>query len=177
MPKSLSLTALLAALLTTGVAFAQAPASPEIVRGLCSKDGCDEFAILDKQPVATGFDGQLFRTRVRVFHASSAGRRDGGEENGFVFCSTARPAIINAPPGGPPLAFLLAPDEQAPSYVQRNSTNFYALYFSLCHGIEAGRAAVRDRQGTARSLGYRVARQTAGTVALKSIDDIVGTAR
>ena len=177
MPKSLVLAALLAGPLLVGGAYAQAPANPDIVRGLCSKDGCDEFAILDRQPVSTGFDGQLFRTRVRVFHASSAGRRDDGEENGFVYCSTARPAIVAAPPGRAPLAFMLAPDEQAPAYVQRNSTNFYALYFSLCHGIEAGRAAVRDRQGTARSLGYRVARQTAGTVALKSIDDIVGTSR
>ena len=173
MPKLLVLVLLLAA----GSAYAQAPARPEIVRGLCSKDGCDEFAILDKQPAATGPDGQLFRTRVRVFHASAAGRRDGGEENGFVYCSATRPAIVNASPGGAPLAFLLAPDEQVASYVQRKSTNFYALYFSLCHGIEAGRAAARDRQGTARSLGYRVARQTAATVTLKSIDEIVGASR
>ena len=163
--------------MAAGAAQAQGAARPEIVRGLCSKDGCDEFAVLDKQPAANGPDGQLFRTRVRVYHASSAGRRDGGEENGFVYCSTTRPAIVNAPPGGPPLAFLLAPDEQVPSYVQRSSTNFYALYFSLCHGIEAGRSAVRDRQGTARSLGYRVARQTSATVTLKSIDDIVGAPR
>jgi hypothetical protein len=164
---------LAAALLVTGAASAQDLGGNAIVRGLCQKDGCDEFAILDRQPVADGRDGKLYRTRVRTYHASSRGRADGGEENGFVYCSPTRPAIINAPAGQPPTAFLLAPDEQAPGYVQRNTTNFYTLYFALCHGQEAGRAAARDREGTARSLGYRVLLKQARTVTLKQVEDIL----
>jgi hypothetical protein len=166
---------LAAALLVTVAAFAQDPSADVIVRGLCQKDGCDEFAILDRQPVADGRDGKLYRTRVRTYHASSRGRADRGEENGFVYCSPTRPAIINAPEGQPPTAFLLAPDEQAPNYVQRNTTNFYTLYFALCHGPEAGRSAARDRQGAAQSLGYRVALKQARTVTLKRVEDILAS--
>jgi hypothetical protein len=108
-----------------------------------------------------------------VFHASSAGRKDGGEENGFVYCSTTRPAIINAPPGGAPLAFLLAPEDPAPAWQLRGSTNFFALYFSLCHGLEAGKAAIRNRAGTAQSLGYDVALKQSRTVTLKQVEDVL----
>jgi hypothetical protein len=164
----------LAALLSgTAPVLAQGYDRAEIVRGLCSKDGCDEFAILSKQPMTKGTDGELFRTRVRIFRASAQGRQDGGEEDGFVYCSASRPAIVNAQPGGPTIAFFLAPDENAPAYQQRGSTNFFALYFALCHGIEAGKAAVRDRSGTARSLGYQVPLKQSQTVTLKQIEDVL----
>jgi hypothetical protein len=165
--------ALSAALLAAGAALAQDHGREEIVRGLCQKDGCDEFAIIDKQPVARGPDGALYRTRVRTYRANPRGRSDQGEEKGYVYCSPVRPAIISAPEGQPPTAFLLAPDEQAPAYVQRNSTNFYTLYFALCHGGEAGKAASRDRQQTARSLDYRVPLKQARTITLKRIEDIL----
>lgn len=168
MLRLLTLTALLAA-----PALAQDYSRQDIVRGLCQKDGCDEFAILDKQPVAPGPDGSLYRTRVRTYHASSRGRVNRGEETGFVYCSPVRPAIINAPEGQAPTAFLLAPGEQTPGYVQRNTTNFYTLYFALCHGPEAGRAAARDREGTARSLDYRVGLNQARTVTLKRVEDVL----
>jgi hypothetical protein len=165
--------ALSAVLLAPVSALAQGAQHPDVIRGLCQKDGCDEFVLLDKQPVARGPDGSLYRTRVRTYHASARGRADGGEESGFVYCSPVRPAIINAPAGQPPTAFLLAPDEQAPAYVQRKTTNFYTLYFALCHGPEAGRAAARDREGTARSLDYRAPLKQARTVTLKRVEDVL----
>jgi hypothetical protein len=174
MLRCLTLIALLAAAPALAQDRAQEYSREGIVRGLCQKDGCDEFVILDKQPVAQGPDGNLYRTRVRTYHASSRGRADRGEETGFVYCSPARPAIINAPEGQPPTAYLLAPDEQAPAYALRNSTNFYTLYFAFCHGPEAGRAAARDREGTARSLDYRVALKQGRTVTLTRIEDVLG---
>ncbi|MDT7713605.1 MAG: hypothetical protein QOG46_2458 [Pseudonocardiales bacterium] len=129
-----------AALLVTAAASAQDRSGDAIVRGLCHKDGCDEFAIIDRQPIADGRDGKLYRTRVRTYHASSSGRAGGGEENGFVYCSATRPAIINAPEGQPPTAFLLAPDEQAPgSATPPISTH------SISRSVTARRPAGRPR--------------------------------
>ncbi|WP_237476958.1 hypothetical protein [Lichenibacterium dinghuense] len=166
---------LLAACLATlpGAASAQAPDRPDIVRGLCSKDGCDEFQIVGKTPIATGADGQLFRTQVRTFHASSGGRAAGGDEAGYVFCSATRPAILSAPAGRPPVAVYLAPDDRSPDWVLRGSANFTALYFALCHGVDAGRAALRDRAGEARALGYHVALETPRTVTLGRVEDVL----
>jgi hypothetical protein len=170
----LPLVSLAGLLATPDLVAAQSYDRPEIVRGLCSKDGCDEFVILDKQPVARSPEGELIRTRVRIFKASAQGRQQAGEEDGFAFCSTSRPAIINSQPGAPPVAFFLAPDDDAPAYEQRSSTNFFALYFALCHGLEAGKAAVRDRAGTARSLGYQAAARRSRTTTLKDVGDILG---
>jgi hypothetical protein len=163
---------LLAAFLPA-TAPAQTPDPGKIVRGLCEKKGCAEFAILDKQPVANGPDGELFKTRVETFHASYQGRASQGEENGFVYCSRQRPAVISTPPGRPAVAFMLAPDEQNPSYILRRSTNFFAIYFGVCHGVEAGRAAAQDRQGTARSFGYSVALDRSKTISLGRAEDIL----
>jgi hypothetical protein len=145
----------------------------DIVRGLCQKNGCAEFALLEKKPYATGADGELFQTRVQTFHASNQGRVSQGEEKGYVYCSSVRPAIVSAPEGHPPVAVFLAPDDQSPAYIQRSTTNFYALYFALCHGLEAGKNAVLDRQAAARSFGYHVALSQPQTVTLKQIEDIL----
>ncbi len=163
----------LAAALLAGAALAQAPDRPDIVRGLCSKDGCDEFQIVGKQAAAAGSDGQLFRTQVRTFHASSGGRAAGSDEDGYVYCSATRPAILSAPAGHPPVAVFLAPDDPSPDWVRRGSTNFTTLYFALCHGPEAGRAAAKDRAGEARALGYRVALQAPKTVTLGRVEDVL----
>jgi hypothetical protein len=164
--------AALMALLLPGAALAQGYNREDIVRGLCQKDGCDEFVIVEKKPVAEKPDGALYSTRVRAFHASHQGRVDRGEENGFVYCSPTKPAILATQEGQPPTAFLLAPYSQDPAYEQRKSTNFYALYFALCHGLEAGKAAGRDRQGVARSFNYRVSLTQPKTVTLKRVEDI-----
>ena len=53
------LAALLLAL--AGPAAAQDYNQPDIVRGLCQKDGCDEFRVLSAElvPLHRGFDGLL----------------------------------------------------------------------------------------------------------------------
>lgn len=164
--------AFLAALLPW-TAQAQDQPSADIIRGLCQKNGCAEFAILEKTPVANGPDGQLFRTKVQTFHASSQGRASQGEESGFVYCSTARPAVISTQPGHPATALMLAPDEQSPAWAQRSSVNFFAIYFAVCHGAEAGRAAAQDRAAVARSFNYHVPLTASRQMPLEHAEDIL----
>jgi hypothetical protein len=159
----------LALLLAAGPAVAQTYNRRDLVRGLCRKDGCDEFSVVDKQPMTDNGQGTLYRTRVKTYHASYQGRVEQGEEKGFVFCSPVRPAII-ADEEGQALAFLLAP--QAAKEARENA-NFYALYFALCHGLEAGRAAAQDWRGVAQSLGYDVPLAQSRTVALKRAEEIL----
>jgi hypothetical protein len=161
----------LALLLAAYPAFGQDYQRQDIVRGLCRKDGCDEFMILDKKPVADTRQGTLYKTRVRTYHASHQGRADQGEEDGYVFCSPSRPAIISRQEDHT-LAFLLAPEAAKEA---RENTNFYALYFGMCHGLDAGKAAARDWRGVSRSLNYQVALAQSGTVKLKSPEDIMGS--
>jgi hypothetical protein len=146
---------------------------PEIIRGLCRPDGCDEFAILAASPMTKTEEGTLMQTRVKTFHASSAGRRELSEENGYVYCSRTRPAII-AEKAGRTMAFYLAPFSTKESRETiRQNANFHALYFSICHGLEAGRAAVRNLPGVAQELGYRVALPQSQSVALSRVEDIL----
>src|SRR3982751_1346979 len=77
-------------------ANAQISSRSEIVRGLCRQNGCDEFSIVGKQPVVEADHGILFRTRVRTFLASSQGRKDLGEEEGYVFCSDNPGDLVGA---------------------------------------------------------------------------------
>jgi hypothetical protein len=119
------------AFLISGPAFAQSYERADIVRGLCRKDGCDEFSIIDKQPISRTDQGTLYRTRVKTYHASNRGRVEQGEETEYVFCSPVTPAILSED-AGRNIAFLLAPE--APKEPREN-TNFYALYFGLCHGV------------------------------------------
>ncbi len=135
--------------------------------------GATSFKSSKSNPVASGPDGSLFRTRVRTFRASYQGRATQNDEGGYVYCSTARPAIISSPLNQLPVAVFLAPDEQSPAYVQRSSANFYTLYFSLCHNLDAGRAAAKDRRGVARSFGYQVGLGQPRTVTLNRVEDIL----
>ncbi|ACA17852.1 hypothetical protein M446_3467 [Methylobacterium sp. 4-46] len=148
-------------------------ARPDLVRGLCQKDGCDEFSVVKAEPVTRSAEGVLNRTRVKTFHASAQGRSEGPEENGYVFCSPTRPAILSEQDGRT-VALMIAPFAGADSRetVRRNA-NFVALYFSICHGTEAGKAAVRDLRGTAQSLGYRVEAPQSRFVQLKRAEDIL----
>src|SRR3954468_6706951 len=88
-----TLVALAVTLFATS-ALAQDYNRQDLVRGLCQKDGCDEFTILAADRIKTTEEGTLFKTRLKTFHASHAGRQDRGEENGYVFCSPTRPAIM-----------------------------------------------------------------------------------
>ncbi len=145
----------------------------DLVRGLCQKDGCDEFTILAADRLRTTEEGQLFKTRLKTFHASHAGRQDPGEENGYVFCSPTRPAIM-AEQNGQTMAFFLAPfaTQESRESVRQNA-NFHALYFTICHGREAGKAAVHNLAGVAQSHGYRVALAHSKLVPLKRAEDVL----
>jgi hypothetical protein len=161
------------ALVLATPAFAQTYDRPEIIRGLCRQDGCDEFAILAASPLSKGGEGTLMQTRVKTFHASSSGRRELSVENGYVYCSRTKPAIV-AEKGGRTMAFYLAPFATRESRETiRQNANFHALYFSICHGLEAGRAAVQNLPGVAQELGYRVALPQSQSVALSRVEDIL----
>ena len=159
----------LALALFTSPVFAQDYDRQDLVRGLCRQDGCDEFQVLDKRPVVEGPQGTLFQTRVRTFHASYQGRRPTGDEDGFVYCSRMKPAVISPEPNRAQ-AFVLGPHNLKPD---RETTNFYALYFGLCHGINAGNAAARDRRGIAAQLRYDPALTQSEMVTLRSAEEIV----
>src|SRR3954452_13311528 len=162
----------LALVLSTPV-LAQTYDRPDIIRGLCRPDGCDEFAILATSPLIKGGEGTLLETRVKTFHASSSGRRELGEESGYVYCSKTKPAIV-VEKNGRTMAFYLAPFSTRESRETiRQNANFHALYFSICHGLEAGRAAVHNLPGMARELGYRVALPQSQSVALSRVEDIL----
>src|SRR6185295_4988462 len=160
-------------ILSAASALAQDYNRQDLVRGLCQKDGCDEFAILSADRIKTIEDGTLFKTRLQTFHASYGGRRDQGQENGYVFCSPTRPAIM-AEQSGQTMAFYLAPfaTQESRESVRKNA-NFHALYFAICHGREAGKAAVHNLAGVAQSLGYRVALAQSKLVPLKRAEDVV----
>src|SRR3954467_3688861 len=148
-------------------ALAQDYNRQDLVRGLCQKDGCDEFTILAADRIKTTQEGTLFRTRLKTFHASYSGRQDRGEENGYVFCSPTRPAIM-AEQSGQTMAFFLAPfaTQESRESVRKNA-NFHTLYFTICHGRGAGKAAVHNLAGVAQSHGYRVALAQSKLVPLK----------
>lgn len=145
----------------------------DIIRGLCRPDGCDEFAILAASPLTRTGEGTLMQTRVKTFHASSTGRRELSEENGYVYCSRTKPAIV-AEKNGRTMAFYLAPfSTKETRETIRQNANFHALYFSICHGVEAGRAAVQNLPGIAQDLGYRVALPQSQYVTLGRVEDIL----
>src|SRR5881275_1448269 len=75
---------------------------------------------------------------------------------------------------GQTIAFFLAPfaTQESRESVRKNA-NFHALYFAICHGREAGKAAVHNLAGVAQSLGYRVALAQSKLVPLKRAEDVV----
>ena len=74
------------------------------------------------------------------------------------------------------MAFYLAPSATAESREQiRQNASFRALYFSLCHSPEAGRAAVHNVSGVAQSLGYRVALAQSKLQPLTRAEDILAS--
>jgi hypothetical protein len=167
--------------LAFAIALLAAPAAAQdynradLVRGLCQPDGCDEFAILSAERLVSTEEGTLLKTRVKTFHASYGGRKELGEENGHVYCSRTKPAVL-AEQNGKALAFFLAPfaTEESRESVRRNA-NFHALYFTICHGAEAGKAAVRDLPAVAGSHGYRVALAQSKLTTLNRAEDILAS--
>jgi len=159
--------------LATGPALAQDYNRQDIVRGLCQQDGCDEFTVLAADRLKATDGGTLLRTRIQGFHASHAGRQERRQEDGYVYCSPTRPAIM-AEDNGQTIAFFLAPfaTQESRESVRKNA-NFHALYFAICHGREAGKAAVNNLAGVAQSFGYRVALAQSRLVPLKRADDVI----
>src|SRR3954447_21998398 len=167
-----TLVALALALSATS-ALAQDYDRQDLVRGLCQKDGCDEFTILAADRIKTIEDGTLFKTRLQTFHASYGGRQERGQETGYVYCSRTRPAIM-AEQSGQPMAFYLPPfATQEGRESVRKTANFHALYFAICHGREAGKAAVHNLAGVAQSQGYRVALAQSKLIPLKRAEDVL----
>jgi hypothetical protein len=141
--------------LVAGPALAQDQSRPEIIRALCQKDGCDEFSVLKVDRIRADEEGALLQTRIRTFHSSSRGRVEKGEDTGFVFCSPTKPTIL-AQSQGKVAGFQIAmASTQESRETLRQQANFYAMYFTICHGPEAGRAAVHNLQGVAQQFGYR----------------------
>ena len=159
--------------LSSTSALAQDYNRQDLVRGLCQKDGCDEFTILAADRVRTTDEGTLFKTRLQTFHASYSGRQERGQETGYVYCSPTRPAIM-AEQNGQTMAFFLAPfaTQESRESVRKNA-NFHALYFAICHGREAGKAAVHNLAGIAQSHGYRVALAQSKLVPLNRAEDVL----
>ncbi len=154
-------------------AIAQDYNRQDIVRGLCQQDGCDEFTILAADRLKATGDGTLLKTRIQGFHASRAGRQERRQEDGYVYCSPTRPAIM-AEDNGQTIAFFLAPfATQESRESARKNANFHALYFAICHGLEAGKAAVHNLAGAAQSFGYRVALAQSRLVPLKRAEDVL----
>ena len=117
--------------LATGPALAQDYNRQDIVRGLCQQDGCDEFTVLAADRLKATDGGTLLRTRIQGFHASHAGRQERRQEDGYVYCSPTRPAIM-AEENGQTIAFFLAPfaTQESRESVRKNA-NFHALYFAV----------------------------------------------
>ena len=149
------ISAVAALVLLAAPALAQEYKRPDLVRGLCQKDGCDEFSVLKAERIRADEEGTLFQTRIRTFHASSQGRVERGEDTGFVFCSPTKPTIL-AQSQGKVAGFQIAtaPTQESRETI-RQQANYYAMYFTICHGAEAGRVAVHNLQGVAQQYGYR----------------------
>ncbi|HYP19282.1 MAG TPA: hypothetical protein VEY08_04340, partial [Chloroflexia bacterium] len=113
------------------------------------------MTVLKADRVRSDEEGTLFQTRIRTFHSSSRGRVEKGEDTGFVFCSPTKPTIL-AQSQGKVAGFqvAMAPTQESRETI-RQQANFYAMYFTICHGPEAGRAAVQNLEGVARQFGYR----------------------
>jgi hypothetical protein len=79
------------------------------------------------------------------------------------------PAILSEQDGRT-VAFMLAPYARREA---RENTNFYALYFAMCHGTEAGRAAARDWRGVAQAFRYEVPLSQSRTETLNDPREVI----
>ena len=155
--------------LITLSAHSQSYNPQNVVRGVCRPDGCDDFTITNIEVINRVHDGVLIRARVEVYHSSFRGRVSRGVEQRHAFCSSTRPAIVeNA--FGRHVAFFLAPTGTARE--PRDTINYYSLYFAICHGIDAGRSAAKNKLAVAREFGYQVPLDALRSINLSSPDDI-----
>ena len=155
--------------LTPTVAHAQSYYRDDIVRGVCRRDGCDDFTIEEVRPVANYADGSLHLARIGVFHASFRGRVSRGTDEIHVLCSTSRPALVENS-FGKYVAYFLAPLGRGRE--PRETINYYALYFAVCHGLEAGKLGAKDKASVAARSGYRVALDAIRSINLSAPYDV-----
>jgi hypothetical protein len=122
----------------------------------CHMGECSWISIENRESLGQRGDGEMFRVTTRVWQAEypngasydSPARRTGGDNHdGYVFCSTTRPAVAFSN-DGKWTADTLSPDQSAGVFGYNTST--YILYFAACHGL-----AIEDpTQANARALGY-----------------------
>lgn len=149
----------------------EAPIS--LIRGLCQQDGCDEIAVVSVDTVQSNLEGSLKKARLRRFKVNSQGRVEGKPESSYVYCSPTKPALV-AQNGDKSMAIYLAPFATGESREDtRKYTNFVAAYFAVCHGLGAGKAAVRDVREVARNLGYRVAATAWSITPVTKPEDVI----
>jgi hypothetical protein len=147
------------------------------VRGLCQPDGCQDVEILSAERIAAGPDGELLRTKLRTIRSSASGHHPIGVEDGYVHCSSTRPAII-AEKAGQVRAYLLAPLAAGRSQQSiRAEASQHAVYFGACHGIAAGNRAAKDPAGVAGELGYRTTLAAPREVEMARVDEILAPGR
>jgi len=160
------------ALFLAAPALAHAYGPDYVVRGLCKPDGCQDFAVLEATPIATGEDGTLRQTRIQTIRSTPGGRTNLRVEDGWVYCSRTRPAII-ARSQGETRAYLLAPTAAQTTETIRQEASQHAVYFGACHGVEFGNDAAKDPEGVASDLGYEVSLLQPQQVSLAKPDDIL----
>lgn len=141
-----------------------------VIRALCHKDGCDEFTVRNIEPGGDVGDGQLFSFWLHAYKASRSGRADMGEQRGYAYCSRTRPALINQRDNQVG-AVLLAPFSRERRDQIRLNANYSAIYFTVCHGPDAGKQASVGVAGVARQYGYNVRRDAFRLTQLKSPED------
>jgi hypothetical protein len=108
-----------------------------------------------------------------MYKASYQGRQDQGEQQGYIYCSSLKPAVIATNNSQKQIAFYLAPyGEKEP----RETANFYAMYFAACHGVQAGNAAAdrRRRAGVAQAYGYRVGLLQSRMEPVRQAEEVMG---
>src|SRR4028119_1903384 len=134
---------------------AQGNSRPETIRGRGQTGGGAGARAREAARIRADEEGTLFQTRIRTYHSSSRGRAEKGEDTGFVFCSPTKPTIL-AQSQGKVAGFqiAMAPTQGTRETIRREA-RLRATYFPLCHGAEAGRAAVQNLQGVAQQFGYR----------------------
>jgi hypothetical protein len=160
----------LAGVLPSARAPAQGYFREDIVRGVCRKDGCDEFSIIDAKAIRQTSKGTLVSVVLQIYHASYQGRAARGTEEGYVLCSRLDPTIV-LQFEEKLVAFHLAPagSDREP----RDTLNYYAMYFALCHGLDYGKRAAKNKHAVAASLGYEPGAAQLRSESLARIEDLL----
>jgi hypothetical protein len=166
----LGLVLALAGVSPSARAHAQGYFREDIVRGVCRKDGCDEFSIIDAQAIRQTSKGTLLAVVLQTYHASYQGRAERGTEEGYVLCSKLDPTLV-VQFEGKLVAFHLAPGGSGRE--PRDAINYYAMYFALCHGLDFGKRAAKNKNAVATAFGYEPGAGQLRSESLARIEDLL----